>query len=218
MSAPKINLIPYRAELKKATVQRFFTFLAASAIGGCAIVGAIHTFHAQIIENHHARNQLIENENENLEKQISEIKKLKEETAAMISRKQVVESLQANRSRAVMLFNQIAQPPEGVHYKTISQKADTISLTGYAQSNTYVSNLLKQIEGTAIFSAPRLIETKRVSLKGLPEMVEFNVQAKVVDLSKIQASKQKSSIPNKKNNRRPQTAEPSKANTPSDKK
>lgn len=217
MSTPKINLIPYRAEIKKATAQRFFTFMAISAAFGFAIVGAIHIFHAQVIEFHQSRNQLIETENENLEKQISEIKKLKEETAAMISRKQVVESLQANRSRAVMLFNQIATPPEGVHYKTISQKADTINLTGFAQSNTYVSNLLKQIEGTAVFTSPRLIETKRVSLKGLPEMVEFNVQAKVVDLSKIQANKQKNSTTTKKNNRRPQTNDANTA-SPSDKK
>lgn len=206
---PKINLIPYRSDRRKAIAQRFFAFLAVSAFAGFAVIGAIHAYNATIIDNQMARNLLIEEENARLDKQIAEIKKLREETAAMISRKQVVESLQANRSRAVMLFNYISQPPEGIFYKNISQKGNQLSMEGYAQSNTYVSNLLRQVEGSTILQMPKLVETKRVTLQGEPEMVEFKIQATVLDLAKIQADKQKASVSNaKKNNnsRRPAAA------------
>ena len=200
---PKINLIPYRSQHKKAIVQRFFAFVFVSVLAGFGVISLIHTFNVQEIENHMSRNRILEEENARLDKQIAEIKKLREETAAMISRKQVVESLQANRSRAVMLFNYISTPPEGIFYKNISQKGDQLSMEGYAQSNTYVSNLLRQVEGSTILQAPKLIETKRVTLSGEPEMVEFKIQATVLDLSKIHAAKQKASVANtKKNNSR----------------
>lgn len=187
---PKINLLPYRATRRKAIVQRFYAFLAVSAVVGFGAIAVVHTYYGLQISSQTSRNERLEKEIKLLDGQIEEIKKLKEETAAMLSRKQVVESLQANRSRAVMLFNQVVQPPPGIFYKAVSQKKDIVTLNGFAQSNTFVSNLIRQVETSDIFNSPKLVETKKVTVGGA-QLIEFTLQAKVIDLAKLAAERQK---------------------------
>lgn len=199
MSTVKINLLPYRAARRKAIAQRFYVFLGISSALALGLLVLVHMFFSLRSTTQESRNSFLENEIKTLDKQIDEIKRLREETAAMISRKQVVESLQANRSRAVLILNQIVQPPSGVFYKNIKQAGDAITLNGLAPSNTAVSALIKQIETSSILTEPKLVETKSVGIDG-NRLIEFTLQAKTFDLAKIAAEKEKAAARQKANN------------------
>ena len=117
-----INLLPHRAQRRAAAKRQFFV-LAAMVFGlGVAIVALVHTYFAGQIEYQVGRNQYLDGEIAVLDRQIDEIKKLKEQTQALLERKKVVESLQSNRSETVRLLDQLVrQLPDGVYLKTIKQ-------------------------------------------------------------------------------------------------
>lgn len=164
----RINLLPHR-ELKRAALKRQFAFFAgAAAILGVLVVLLGHTAISTRIDTQNGRNEFLKKEIAKLDKEIDEIKGLKEQIRAMLARKQVVESLQTNRSLEVHLLDQLARLlPEGVYLSSIKQQGDTVTLTGYAQSNARVSTLMRNFESSTWLKSPRLIEIKAATVNNL---------------------------------------------------
>lgn len=216
MLNPKINLLPYREEKKKAIKVRYITSLGIALSIGLMSLAAVHTFYSMQMTTQEARNNVLETDITSLDKQIEQIKKLRQEIAAAVARKQVVESLQANRSRAVMILNQVVQPPANIFYKSIRQVGETITLTGVAPSNTSVSALIKQFENSDIFFDPKLVESKSVVIENAP-LIEFSMSAKLVNLAKVATDKNKkkalTATPTTSNPAPAQTATPQEASS-----
>lgn len=164
----RINLLPHR-EQKRAARQRELTFLASAvSVLGLLIVFMVHTVLGTQIENQGARNNFLEVEIKKLVDQIAEIKVLKEQTQAMLARKQVVETLQSNRSAVVYLLDQLVrQLPDGVYLKTVKQSGNNVSLQGYAQSNARVATLMRSLEASPWLRSPNLIEVKAATINNL---------------------------------------------------
>jgi len=157
-----INLLPHRAARRKAQQQQFFV-LAGLTLGlAAAIVVAVHIFFAGRIENQVERNRYLESEIVLLDKQIDEIRKLKEQTQALLARKRVVESLQTNRTETVRLLDQLVrQLPDGVYLKSVKQTGQKVNVIGYATSNARVSTLMRNFEASPWLESPSLIESRR---------------------------------------------------------
>jgi type IV pilus assembly protein PilN len=160
-----INLLPHRAERRKAQRRQFFV-LAGMTVGlGAAIVVAVHGLFASRIENQVDRNKYLQTEIAALDKQIDEIKKLKEQTQALLARKRVVETLQTNRTETVRLLDQmVRQLPDGVHLKAVKQTGQKVNVVGYATSNARVSTLMRNLEASPWLEAPSLVEVKATKL------------------------------------------------------
>src|SRR5215207_8180431 len=127
MAAPRINLLPHR-EQKRVARQRQFVSLAISlAILALGVVALVHVIMAAQIENQQSRNTLLKTEIAKLDEQIKEIDRLREQIQAVLARKQVVETLQANRSEAVHLLDQLVrQLPDGVYLRAIKQTGNKV--------------------------------------------------------------------------------------------
>jgi type IV pilus assembly protein PilN len=167
--AVRINLLPHR-EQKRAARQRQFISLAISlAILALAVVGLVHMYFASRIEDQNGRNRLLKSEIAKLDEQIREIDKLREQTQALLARKQVVETLQTNRTEAVHLLDQLVrQLPDGVYLRSVRQQGARVTLVGYAQSNARVSTLMRSIETSPWLTQPELVEIKSVPVPGAP--------------------------------------------------
>jgi len=161
----RINLLPHR-EMKRAARQRQFVFLAIGAVVlGAGIVVLTHTFIAAQIDNQKSRNELLKAENTKLDKQIEEIKVLREQTQALLARKQVVETLQSNRAEVVRLIDSLSRYlPDGAYLKSVKQSGRKVSLVGYAQSSARVSTLMRNLESTNWLVNAELIEIKAVTI------------------------------------------------------
>ena len=161
----RINLLPHR-EQKRAARKRQFAFLGgAVAVLGLLLVLLVHTVLSAQIENQEARNDFLNKEIKKLDDEIAEIKILKEQTQAMLGRKQVVETLQSNRSAVVYLLDQLVrQLPEGVYLKSIKQNGNDINLQGYAQSNARVATLMRNLDDSPWMAAPDLVEIHSVTV------------------------------------------------------
>jgi type IV pilus assembly protein PilN len=162
----RVNLLPHR-ELKRKQQQRDFLIMAGGVLGlGAAIWFAVHSYLAGQLEEQKGRNQYLEGEIAALDKQIEEIKRLKEQTAQLLARKKVVESLQANRNETVHLLDQLVrQLPDGVYLKSIKQQGNKVTINGLAQSNARVSTLMRNLESSPWLEKPSLIEIRAVGDK-----------------------------------------------------
>jgi len=179
MSTVRINLLPHR-EQRRAAKKREFVFVAAGTFI-FALAGAllIHTVLAGMVESQQNKNKFLKAEIAKVDKEIEEIQRLKEQTAALLARKQIVETLQANRTEAVHLLDQLVrQLPDGIYLKAVRQTDNKVNLTGYAQSNARIATLMRNLDSSPWLANAELVETKAVMLNNL-RLNEFSLNVQV---------------------------------------
>jgi type IV pilus assembly protein PilN len=163
----RINLLPHRAEKRRARQIQFAVLCGISVVLGAIMVAAGHGWLSGAISHQQARNNYLNQEIAVLDKQIDEIKKLREQTQSLLVRKDAVEKLQSDRSDVVHLLDQMLRLlPDGVYLKEIKQAGNNITLAGYAQSNARVSTLMRAIENSPWLDSPRLVEIKASAAGG----------------------------------------------------
>lgn len=160
----RINLLPHR-EAKRAQRKREFNFILVGVLVAAAALWYVGKLYLdERTATQQRRNDLLVLENKKLTEQIDEIKKLKDQTAALLARKQVVETLQVNRSASVKLVDQLVrQLPDGVYLKAVKQTGQKINLVGLAQSNARVSTLMRNLESSPYLKNAELVEIKAVT-------------------------------------------------------
>lgn len=171
----RINLLPHREERRKRARTHFAVMAGVVGAIGLAVVAAGYLYLAGRIGIQEDRNKFMKGEVAKLDKEIEEIGKLKDEIAALLARKQVIETLQSDRAQTVYLLTELVrQTPEGVFLKSVKQRGAGISVVGYAQSNARVSTLMRNVESSPWLASPSLIEIKAVTL-GKMRVSEFSM-------------------------------------------
>jgi len=163
----RINLLPHRAEKRRARQIQFIALSVISVVLAGLVVGAVQIAIDSQISYQERRNTYLKQETAVLDKQIAQIKKLREQTQALLARKNVVEGLQSTRSDVVHLLDQMLRIlPDGVYLKSLKQTGNKIHLVGYAQSNARVSTLMRAIDDSPWLDSATLIEIHATSAKG----------------------------------------------------
>ncbi|HEY6093422.1 MAG TPA: PilN domain-containing protein [Gallionellaceae bacterium] len=171
----RINLLPHRAEKRRARQIQFVAFSVISLILGALTVGFVHVAIMTQISYQEGRNAYMNKEIAVLDKQIDEIKKLREQTQSLLARKTVVENLQSTRSDVVHLLDQMLRIlPDGVYLKSLKQVGNKISIVGLAQSNARVSTLMRAIEDSPWLDSPALIQVQATKV-GNETLNEFSL-------------------------------------------
>ena len=163
----RINLLPHRAEKRRARQIQFILLSVISLVLGAMVVGFVHVAISTQISYQERRNTYLKQEIAVLDKQIEEIKKLREQTQSLLARKTVVENLQSTRSDVVHLLDQMLRIlPDGVYLRSVKQSGYKISMVGYAQSNARVSTLMRSIEDSHWLDSPALVEIHAATANG----------------------------------------------------
>ena len=171
----RINLLPHREAKRLVQQTQFITLSILTMLLGLIVWGLVHAVISSKIDYQESRNTYLKQQTQILDTQIAEIKKLREQTRALLERKDAVEKLQSDRSSIVHLLDQMLRIlPEGVSIKSIKQTEDVINLIGLAQSNARVSTLMRAIEDSAWFESPALIEIHATIANG-GRMNEFTL-------------------------------------------
>jgi type IV pilus assembly protein PilN len=173
MSSIRINLLPHREQKRQARQRQFYTLVISLVVLGLAVIALVHGVLAAQIESQESRNRLLKGEIAKLDEQIKEIDRLRDQIQAVLARKQVVETLQANRSEAVHLLDQLVrQLPDGIYLRSVRQVGARVTVVGYAQSNARVSTLMRNIEASPWLSTPELVEIKLVAMPGAKDTTQ----------------------------------------------
>jgi type IV pilus assembly protein PilN len=163
----RVNLLPHRELRRRRQQKQFFTLLGGVVALGAAIWLLVHTSLANKYEDQLARNKYLQGEIARLDKEIEDIRKLREMTASLLARKKVVETLQTNRSEVVYLLDELPrQLPDGIYLKGIKQQGPRVTINGYTQSQARVSTLMRNLEGSPHLENANLVEIKAVSQPG----------------------------------------------------
>jgi type IV pilus assembly protein PilN len=178
----RINLLPHREEKRKRREQQFFVLAGVCAVVGLAVAGVVWFYLDTQVSQQKANVAYMKGEIAKLDKQIEEIRKIREETASLLAKKRVVEGLQANRSEPVQLLDQLLrQLPEGVYLKSVKQTGAKVNIMGYAQSNARVSTLMRNLGASPYLENPELVEIKAVPApdKSGNRVNEFNMNISI---------------------------------------
>lgn len=153
----KINLLPWREELRKQKLQDFGLLMGGFAIVAAIVVGVTHLYFVSRIEGQENRNQYLQGEIVKLDKKIKEIKQLQKEKERLIARMRAIEQLQRNRPLIVRFFDElVASLPEGVSVLKVSQNGNSVTINGEAQSNARVSSFMRNLESSEWLANPKL--------------------------------------------------------------
>ncbi len=157
-----INLLPHREEKRRQRKRAFFVGLGASAVAGVLAVGVWYTVLQQMTAAQVSRNEFLQAEIQRLETQIKDIANLRAEIDALKARQKAVEDLQTDRNTPVYLLNELVkQTPEGVYLTSIRQNGLVVSVSGIAQTNERVSELLRNtLYNSPWLERPELVEIK----------------------------------------------------------
>jgi type IV pilus assembly protein PilN len=166
----RINLLPHR-QIKRAERQRQFGLMALlAAVAASAIVFAGWTYLGAKKQAQLERNTRLEQAISQLDKEIADIKDLKDQINNVLERKQVVENLQTNRSQAVVVLDELTrQLPEGLYLKSIKQIGNVITLEGVADTNARVATLVRNLGVSNWMESPNLVEIKTSTLNGIKQ-------------------------------------------------
>lgn len=161
-----INLLPHREAKRAWRKQAFFVALAASAVAGAVVAGGWLTAVDQARSVQDSRNDFLAAEIKRLEAQIKDIASLRAEIDALKARQAAVEDLQTDRNIPVYLLDELVRhTPEGVYLTAIKQTGDTVAVTGVAQTNERVSEMLRNASYNATWiERPELIEIKAANV------------------------------------------------------
>ena len=155
-----INLLPHREAARKRRRESFFATLGLAALAGALICGALYSWYLAQIDSQRARNTFLQSEITRLDGQIKDIATLQAEITALKARQTAVEDLQGNRNLPVYLLNEmVKQLPDGVYINSLKQENQIVLLTGVAQSNERVSELLRNFANNSPWlTKPELVE------------------------------------------------------------
>ncbi|MDO5101757.1 MAG: PilN domain-containing protein [Lautropia sp.] len=174
----RINLLPHREQKRERRKRDFMGQMVMAGIvgGGLVFVGGM-VINEQI-DHQQQRNALIEQENRALDVQIAEIKNLEEAIASLKARQAAVEDLQSDRTIPVHLFDELVKfTPEGVFLDKLEQQDLSLKLSGKAQSNERVAELLRNLsEHSEWFEKPNLEEIREDVSPRRPGKREQRVQ------------------------------------------
>lgn len=182
----RINLLPHREAKRKQKQAAFVALMAAGGVAGAAVVLLVGAWNASRIAVQNQRNLVLKTASAELDKKIGEIKTLKEEIEGLKARQQAVEDLQADRNQPVQLLDELVrQTPEGVYLKSFRQDGQKVTLSGYAQSQERVAELMRNASGTSPWlERPNLTEVKVAALdkdksKNARKVVEFQMDVAI---------------------------------------
>ena len=176
----RINLLPHREAKRKLKKTAFIALMALGGIVGAGVVLGVGGYNATRISIQNERNNVLTAANAELDKKIVAIATLKQEIEGLKARQQAVEDLQGDRNQPVYLLDELVkQTPTGVYLKSFKQEGQRVTLSGYAQSQERVAELLRNLAGNSPWlERPDLTEVRAATLqqsKSGKKIVEFTL-------------------------------------------
>ena len=175
-----INLLPHREEKRKRRKIAYFAGLVAAAAIGLAAVGVWYLVLQQMTSAQQQRNEFLSSEIRKLEIQIKDIATLRAEIESLKARQKAVEDLQIDRNVPVHVLNELVrQTPEGVYFTAVKQDGQVLSVSGIAQTNERVSELLRN----TAYNSEWLVKPELVEIKALTVQTANREQKRLFDFS-----------------------------------
>ena len=175
----RINLLPWREQLREERKKQFLSILVLVVIvAGLLVFLGDRTLDAKT-SHQNARNDFLRKEIHLLDTRIKEIDQLQAERTQLLDRMKIIQDLQGNRPIIVRVFDEMVRTlPDGVHFTAVNMKGALVGIKGGAESNSRVSNLMRQMDASEWLTAPNLTAVKAVTQGALEQANEFEMSVR----------------------------------------
>lgn len=184
----KINLLPWREAYRAEKKKEFVTLLGMVLIFAAVVAFGWDRVVNSQVDSQVSRNQLLKTEIAKLDKQVKEIDQLTKRRQNLLDRIKVIQEVQGNRPEIVKIYDEFVRAvPDGVYFTEMERKAESISLVGFAKSNSRVSVLMRRLDASYKFTEPNLTKVEANDILG-ENGSQFEMQVKIVQPNTEQAS------------------------------
>ncbi|WP_312997841.1 PilN domain-containing protein [Pseudomonas sp.] len=172
----RINLLPWREERREERRKRFLLILIGVLAGSIGAVLIADQIISAAIERQMARNDYIGKQIAVVDERIKQISELKARRQQLVERMRIIQDLQGNRQISGRVFDQLARTlPDGVYFTDVKMAGKTLSISGAAESNNRVSELMRNLDASDWFDAPSLNEVKANSADQIEQANVFQL-------------------------------------------
>ncbi len=187
----KINLLPWREELRAERKRQFVGILGLAVVVGALVSLLVHMSFESKIGSQQSRNSYLKSEISQLDTKIKEISKLEKQREELLNRMQIVQDLQQSRPLVVRLFDELVrQIPTGVYLTEFSRKKLNLSIKGKSESTPRISAFMRNIEKSQWLKKPDVSGIK-ADKKGSIPTTNFTMTAKQKGFKKGKKGKNK---------------------------
>jgi type IV pilus assembly protein PilN len=197
----KINLMPHREALKETRKKQFLTRIVLVSLLAAVSMLLAWQLIEQYINAQQDKNDFISAEIKKLDAEIAQITTLQQEIDALKARQRAVEDLQSDRNLPVFVFEELTSyVPEGVHLKSIKQDARKITISGIAQTQERVSEMLRNFTNASVWlENPELLEIKLAgasgNIKASDKLYEFTIAVLAKREKKLSTASSGAAVP-----------------------
>lgn len=160
----RINLLPYREEIKQRKQQQFKVLMLGAFAVGLGLAAATYLGIDSAISNQEGRNNFLQTEIDRLDRKLGEIDKLQQEKEAFLAKKLKVEELQEKRYQAAYILDSLnALTPDNTYLTALEAESPTsYKISGHAISDNKIAVMMRSLPSTGIFLQPELLSIKKV--------------------------------------------------------
>ena len=160
----RINLLPYREEIKRRKQQQFKILMLGAFAVGLGLAAATYLGIDSAISNQEGRNNFLQTEIDRLDRELGEIDKLQQEKEAFLAKKLKVEELQEKRYQAAYVLDSLnALTPDNTYLTALEAESPTsYKISGHAVSDNKIAVMMRSLPSTGIFLQPELLSIKKV--------------------------------------------------------
>lgn len=160
----RINLLPYREEIKQRKQQQFKILMLGAFAVGLGLAVATYLGIDSAISNQEGRNNFLQTEIDRLDRELGEIDKLQQEKEAFLAKKLKVEELQEKRYQAAYILDSLnALTPDNTYLTALEAESPTsYKISGHAISDNKIAVMMRSLPSTGIFLQPELLSIKKV--------------------------------------------------------
>ncbi|WP_024297709.1 PilN domain-containing protein [Methylomicrobium lacus] len=174
----KINLLPWREELRKQKQQEFVVAIGVSALTTIGLLVAVHLYIDGLKDYQSQRNQLLEAEIQQLDVQIAKIRDIEDTKKKLLAKIDVIQKLQESRPEIVHLFDEVPKTtPDGVYLAKLTQTGAALTFVGKTQSNARVSAFMRAIEASSWLKSPKVVVIQSPDKKEADRLSDFTLNA-----------------------------------------
>jgi type IV pilus assembly protein PilN len=186
----RINLLPWREELREERRKRFLLALVGVLVGSVGLLLIADQVISSAIDQQVARNDYLGKQIAVVDERIKQISDLKARRQQLVERMRIIQDLQGNRQISGRIFDQLARTlPDGVYFTEVKLTGKTLAITGAAESNNKVSELMRNLEASDWFDAPSLTEVKATTAGQLDQANVFQLSVHQTQPASMEVAK-----------------------------
>jgi Tfp pilus assembly protein PilN len=179
----RINLLPIGRRPVEEKIRKEITIFFLLIFFSVSVMVYFHIDHTRTIKQITAQKKTVDKEIRRYQDRQRQLKELQEKHKILEQKLGVIEQLRKNRDLQVRVLDQLAiiVPTDQLWIKTLTQKGNTLTLTGVARGNEVIAQFMEALAKSPYIDANGVVlkQSRQVKIQGY-KLKNFNLSAKVI--------------------------------------